>query len=42
MRPIDSYNFCFTDLTNKPHFVKDSALDALIAQRFGAVFDLEF
>ncbi len=29
-------HFWFTELTDKQHFAKDAALDALIAQRFGA------
>jgi uncharacterized protein (DUF924 family) len=28
-------HFWFTELTEKQHFAKDAALDALIAQRFG-------
>jgi uncharacterized protein (DUF924 family) len=32
-------HFWFTELTEKQHFAKDAALDALIAQRFGAVLE---
>jgi hypothetical protein len=42
MHPIDIFHFCFTKLTNKQQFVKDSALDVLIAQRFGSVLDEGF
>jgi uncharacterized protein (DUF924 family) len=32
-------DFWFTELTDKQHFAKDQALDALIAQRFGATLE---
>lgn len=32
-------DFWFTELTPKQHFVKDEALDALIASRFGSVLE---
>lgn len=32
-------HFWFSELTEKQHFAKDAALDALIAQRFGAVLE---
>jgi uncharacterized protein (DUF924 family) len=32
-------HFWFTELTEKQHFAKDAALDALIAQRFGATLE---
>jgi uncharacterized protein (DUF924 family) len=32
-------HFWFTELTDKQHFAKDAALDALIAQRFGATLE---
>jgi uncharacterized protein (DUF924 family) len=36
MQAADILHFWFTELTDKQHFAKDAALDALIAQRFGA------
>ncbi len=39
MQATDIFHFWFTELTDKQHFVKDAALDALIAQRFGAVLE---
>ncbi len=33
-------DFWFTELTDKQYFVKDAALDTLIAQRFGAVLNV--
>ena len=36
MQASDILLFWFTELTDKQHFAKDAALDALIAQRFGA------
>jgi uncharacterized protein (DUF924 family) len=33
------FHFWFTELTDKQHFAKDAALDALIAQRFGAMME---
>ncbi len=36
MQASDIFQFWFTELTDKQHFAKDAALDALIAQRFGA------
>jgi uncharacterized protein (DUF924 family) len=35
IEPHDILHFWFTELTEKQHFAKDAALDALIAQRFG-------
>jgi uncharacterized protein (DUF924 family) len=32
-------HFWFTELTDKQHFAKDAALDALIAQRFGETLE---
>jgi uncharacterized protein (DUF924 family) len=32
-------HFWFTELTEKQHFAKDAALDACIAQRFGATLE---
>ncbi|TAG25868.1 MAG: DUF924 domain-containing protein [Burkholderiales bacterium] len=32
-------HFWFSELTEKQHFAKDAALDALIAQRFGATLE---
>jgi uncharacterized protein (DUF924 family) len=32
-------HFWFTELTEKQHFAKDAALDAVIAQRFGATLE---
>jgi uncharacterized protein (DUF924 family) len=39
MSPETILNFWFTELTDKQHFAKDAALDALIAQRFGATLE---
>jgi uncharacterized protein (DUF924 family) len=39
MQASDILHFWFTELTEKQHFAKDAALDALIAQRFGAVLE---
>ncbi len=36
MSATEILHFWFTELTEKQHFAKDAALDALIAQRFGA------
>jgi uncharacterized protein (DUF924 family) len=37
--PESVLHFWFTELTDKQHFAKDAALDALIAQRFGATLE---
>jgi uncharacterized protein (DUF924 family) len=37
--PQEVLHFWFTELTDKQHFAKDAALDALIAQRFGATLE---
>jgi uncharacterized protein (DUF924 family) len=39
MRANTILHFWFTELTEKQHFAKDAALDALIAQRFGATLE---
>ena len=39
MNPDNILHFWFTELSDKQHFAKDAALDALIAQRFGAVLE---
>ena len=39
MNASDILHFWFTELTDKQHFVKDVALDALIGVRFGAVLE---
>ena len=39
MQASDILHFWFTELTEKQHFAKDAALDALIAQRFGTVLE---
>ena len=39
MQASDILHFWFTELTEKQHFAKDAALDALIAQRFGATLE---
>ncbi len=39
MQAADILHFWFTELTDKQHFAKDAALDALIAQRFGATLE---
>jgi uncharacterized protein (DUF924 family) len=39
MSHLTIINFWFTELTEKQHFAKDAALDALIAHRFGAVLE---
>jgi uncharacterized protein (DUF924 family) len=39
MHPATILHFWFTELTEKQHFAKDAALDALIAQRFGATLE---
>ena len=35
MQAQDIIHFWFTELTDKQHFVKDPALDAMMARRFG-------
>ncbi len=42
MNTANILHFCFIELTDKQHFAKNVALDALIAQRFGPVLDEEF
>jgi uncharacterized protein (DUF924 family) len=39
MQPDTILHFWFTELTDKQHFAKDAALDALIASRFGATLE---
>jgi uncharacterized protein (DUF924 family) len=39
MQPDTILHFWFDELTDKQHFAKDAALDALIAQRFGALLE---
>jgi Bacterial protein of unknown function (DUF924) len=39
MQPDAILHFWFEELTDKQHFAKDTALDALIAQRFGALLE---
>jgi uncharacterized protein (DUF924 family) len=39
MQPDTILHFWFNELTEKQHFAKDVALDALIAQRFGALLE---
>jgi uncharacterized protein (DUF924 family) len=39
MQPDTILHFWFDELTEKQHFAKDAALDALIAQRFGALLE---
>lgn len=39
MSPQTILDFWFTELTPKQHFAKDEALDALIAERFGATLE---
>jgi uncharacterized protein (DUF924 family) len=39
MQVVDILHFWFTELTEKQHFAKDAALDALIAQRFGVTLE---
>jgi uncharacterized protein (DUF924 family) len=39
MLPDAVLQFWFEELTEKQHFAKDAALDALIAQRFGALLE---
>ncbi len=39
MQPAAIIHFWFTELTDKQHFAKDDALDALIAQRFGGLLE---
>jgi uncharacterized protein (DUF924 family) len=39
MQPDTILQFWFDELTEKQHFAKDTALDALMAQRFGAVLE---
>ena len=39
MQATDILHFWFTELTDKQHFAKDAALDALIGERFGAVLE---
>ncbi len=40
LQPTTILSFWFDELTAKQHFAKDDALDALIAQRFGAVLQM--
>jgi uncharacterized protein (DUF924 family) len=39
MTPQDILDFWFDELTDKQHFVKDAALDALIRSRFGTTLE---
>jgi uncharacterized protein (DUF924 family) len=39
MQPDAILQFWFEELTDKQHFAKDAALDALMTQRFGAVLE---
>lgn len=39
MQPTTIIQFWFNELTDKQHFAKDTALDALITQRFGDVLE---
>ncbi len=39
MQPTTILHFWFNELTDKQHFAKDAALDALIAKRFGALLE---
>jgi uncharacterized protein (DUF924 family) len=39
MQPDTILHFWFEELTEKQHFAKDTALDALMAQRFGALLE---
>ena len=39
MQPTTILNFWFDELTEKQHFAKDAALDALMVQRFGALLE---
>jgi uncharacterized protein (DUF924 family) len=39
MQPNAILEFWFEELTDKQHFAKDTALDALMTQRFGAVLE---
>ncbi len=39
MQPDTILHFWFNELTEKQHFAKDAALDALITQRFGEVLE---
>jgi uncharacterized protein (DUF924 family) len=39
MQPNTIVHFWFDELTEKQHFAKDAALDALMAQRFGALLE---
>jgi uncharacterized protein (DUF924 family) len=39
MQPDTILHFWFEELTEKQHFTKDAALDALMAQRFGALLE---
>jgi uncharacterized protein (DUF924 family) len=39
MQPKTILHFWFTELTPKPHFVKDAALDETIRTRFGATLE---
>jgi uncharacterized protein (DUF924 family) len=39
MQPDTIIHFWFDELSEKQHFAKDAALDALIAQRFGALLE---
>jgi uncharacterized protein (DUF924 family) len=39
MQPDTILHFWFDELTDKQHFAKDAALDALITQRFGALLE---
>jgi uncharacterized protein (DUF924 family) len=39
MQPDAILHFWFEELTDKQHFAKDAALDALIVQRFGALLE---
>jgi uncharacterized protein (DUF924 family) len=39
MQPDTILHFWFDELTDKQHFAKDAALDALMVQRFGALLE---
>jgi uncharacterized protein (DUF924 family) len=40
MTPNSILDFWFSELTDKQHFTKDAALDAVIQQRFGTVLNM--